>query len=69
MIPWTQEQGAAMPRPRTGESKIQHIRIPDEDWQAFNKATGGKGAATVRTFIGWYLRRREVRLPRPAKPE
>lgn len=59
-----------MPRPRTtGESKIQHIRIPDEDWVAFNHATGGKGAATIRAFIQWYLRKRGAKLPvRPPKP-
>lgn len=64
MIAWTQRQEDGVPRPRTtGESKIQHIRIPDPDWIAFNKATGGKGAATVRAFIGWYLRRRGMKLP------
>ena len=63
MIPWTQQRGRAVPRPRTGESKIQHIRIPDEDWQAFNAATGGKGAAIIRAFIGWYLRKRNAKLP------
>lgn len=60
-----------MPRPKTGESKIQHIRIPDEDWQAFNSATGGKGAAIVRAFIAWYLRKRGSAMPRrpDAQPE
>jgi hypothetical protein len=68
MIPWTREPGSTVARPKTtGESKIQHIRIPDEDWLAFNKATGGKGAATVRAFIGWYLRRRGAAMPK--RPE
>ena len=68
MIPWTREPGSTVARPKTtGESKIQHIRIPDEEWLAFNKATGGKGAATVRAFIGWYLRRPRAAMPK--RPE
>jgi hypothetical protein len=63
MMPWTQQPGRAVPRPKTGETPIQHVRIPDEDWKAFNDATGGKGAATVRAFIAWYLRKRGVKLP------
>lgn len=63
MMPWTQKQGSTVARPRTGESKIQHIRIPEEDWQAFNTATGGKGAATLRAFIAWYLRKRGAKIP------
>lgn len=63
MISWTQQPGRTVPRPKTGETPIQHIRIPDEDWLAFNEATGGKGAATVRAFIAWYLRRLGARLP------
>ena len=70
MIPWTQRQGAEVPRPKTGETPIQHIRIPDEDWRAFNEATGGKGAAVIRAFIRWFLRRRGAKLPdRPADAE
>lgn len=70
MISWTQQQGRAVPRPRTGESKIQHIRIPDEDWLAFNEATGGKGAATVRAFIAWFLWRKGSKRPErpPSRP-
>lgn len=69
MISWTQERrrGKAVARPRTGETPIQHIRIPDDDWAAFNEATGGKGAATLRAFIAWYLRRTGAKLP--ARPE
>jgi hypothetical protein len=63
MMPWTQQPGRAVPRPKTGETPIQHVRIPDEDWKAFNDATGGKGAATVRAFIAWYLRKRAAKLP------
>ena len=71
MISWTQQPRRAVARPRTGETPIQHIRIPDEDWNAFNEATGGKGAAIVRAFIAWYLRKRGAKLPeRPeAKPD
>ena len=57
-----------MPRPKTGETPIQHIRIPAEDWRAFNEAYGGKGAAVVRAFIAWSLYRRGSKAPaRPAR--
>lgn len=68
MIPWTQESGRAVARPKTGETPIQHIRIPDEDWEAFNEATGGKGAAVVRAFIRWFLRRHGAALPKRPEP-
>ena len=32
MIPWTQQQGAAVPRPKTGETPIRHVRVPDRLW-------------------------------------
>ena len=69
MISCTQQQGAEVARPRTGETPIQHIRIPDEDWEAFNKATGGKGAAVVRAFVAWYLRKPRAVLPKRPEPE
>jgi hypothetical protein len=53
-------------RPATGETPVQHIRIPDEDWQAFIAVTGGKGAAVIRAFIAWYLWRKGSR--RPIRP-
>lgn len=63
MIPWTQQRGDAVPRPKTGETPIQHIRIPSGDWRDFNAATDGKGAAAVRAFIRWYLRLPGAKLP------
>jgi hypothetical protein len=70
MIPCTQQQGAEVGRPKTGETPIQHIRIPDEDWRAFNEVTGGKGAAVVRAFISWFLWKRGAKLPeRPPRRE
>jgi hypothetical protein len=70
MISWTQQRGRRVARPKTGETPIQHIRIADDDWRAFNEATGGKGAAAIRAFIAWYLRKRGANMPkRPeAKP-
>lgn len=34
MIPWTQQQRprSAVPRPRTGETPIRHVRVSDELW-------------------------------------
>lgn len=34
MIPWTQQQRrrSAVPRPRTGETPIRHVRVSDDLW-------------------------------------
>lgn len=32
MIPWTQQRGAAVPRPRTWETPIRHVRVPGKVW-------------------------------------
>jgi hypothetical protein len=32
MIPWTQQQGARVPRPKTGETPIRHVRVDDGLW-------------------------------------
>jgi hypothetical protein len=44
----------------------RQIRIPDEDWAAFDvaaKSMDSDRATVVREFIRWYLRRPGARLP------
>ena len=60
---WTQKPPStttrSVARPKTGETPIQHVRIPAEDWDEL----GRKGAGLVRDFIRWYLRRPGAKLP------
>lgn len=32
MISWTQERGSRVPRPKTGETPIRHVRVDDSLW-------------------------------------
>lgn len=52
-----------MARPRTGETPIQHVRAPDDDWADLDTASGGQRPEVVRDLIRWYLRRPGARLP------
>lgn len=71
MIPWTQQpvrKGDSVPRPRTGETPIQHVRIAQDDWAAMKTVLGRRAPAVVRELIRWYLRRPGAKLPeRPSR--
>jgi hypothetical protein len=73
MDAWTQKPTSgttrSVARPATGETPIQHVRIPSEDWKEINNLTGRKGAALVRQFVRWYLRRPGAKLPARPSPE
>jgi hypothetical protein len=59
-----------VPRPATGQTPVQHFRVPADDWRDFNDAAGGKGAEVLRAFIRWYVRRRGAKqVKRPDSPE
>lgn len=58
-----------MARPRTGEMPVQHIRMSAEDWDEFNAALGGKGAAAVREFVRWTLGRKGAKRPLKLPPK
>jgi hypothetical protein len=32
MISWTQQPGRAVPRPKTGQTPIRHVRVEDTLW-------------------------------------
>ena len=66
MIAWTQKptrRRRPVARPRTGETPIQHVRAPDDDWADLDTASGGQRPEVVRDLIRWYLRRPGGRLP------
>jgi hypothetical protein len=70
MISWTQQQGRAVARPKTGETPSRHVRVADEDWGDLEAAAGAIGSdrgKVINQFIRWYLRRPGAKLPeRPA---
>lgn len=58
MIPWTQQPRRAVPRPRTGETPIRHVRVPDNVWgeiARIAKAEGRTVTAVVMDALTRYL--------------
>lgn len=68
MPAWTQKppsgRSGPVARPKTGETSIQHVRIPDEDWDEFKGVAGRHGPSLIRQFIRWYLRKPGATLPK-----
>jgi hypothetical protein len=65
--------GVTDKRPRSGKHVMGRalFSVPDDDWDAFDKAVKpGNRSAVLRDFIAWYLRRPNAKLPRrpPADP-
>jgi hypothetical protein len=58
MIPWTQQQGEAVPRPATGETPIRHVRIADKVWDEISQIAHDEGrtvTAVVLDALNRYL--------------
>jgi hypothetical protein len=51
-------------RPKTGETPIRHIRIPDAEWEDLRAVAGPDNVRVLRHLIRWYLRRDKM----PARP-
>jgi hypothetical protein len=63
MIPWTHKPGGRVPRPKTGETPIRHVRIGDPTWRqivAIAEQQGRTVTAVVldalTRYIAWYRR-------------
>lgn len=51
-----------MPRPRTGQTPIRHVRLTDKMWAALRRAADRKGrsiATIVRDAVEEYLSRED----------
>lgn len=57
-----------MGRPKTGETPLQHTRVPQDDWDDLRAVAGRRASSVIREFIRWYLRRPGAKLPeRPTR--
>jgi hypothetical protein len=63
MISWTQQQRRQLPRPKTGETPIRHVRVGDPLWSqivAIAKEQGHTVTAVVldalTRYVSWYRR-------------
>ncbi len=64
MIPWTQQrQGAAVPRPKTGETPIRHVRVDDSLWGQIGEIAREQGRSVsavvldaLRRYVAWHKR-------------
>lgn len=51
MIPWTQQPRRAVPRPRTGETPIRHVRVEDGLWDDVTSIAKEQGRSVTAVVI------------------
>jgi hypothetical protein len=52
MIPWTQQrQGAAVARPKTGETPIRHVRVDDKLWNQVGEIAREQGRSVSAVVL------------------
>lgn len=64
MIPWTQQPlGASVPRPKTGETPIRHVRVDDTLWGQIGEIAREQGRTVsavvvdaLRRYAAWHKR-------------
>ncbi len=63
MIPWTQHREDAVPRPRTGETPIRHVRVPESIWaevvriaRAEGRTATGVVLDALSRYLAWHKR-------------
>ena len=67
---WTQLSGSdtngPVARPKTGETPIQHVRAPQDEWDEYKAAAalvGSDASKITREFVRWFTRRPGAKLP------
>lgn len=67
MIPWTQEQGRSVARPKTGETPIRHARIDDNLWSQIGEIAREQGRSVtavvidaLKRYVTWYKRQKRA---------
>jgi hypothetical protein len=53
MIPWTQQRRprSAVPRPRTGETPIRHVRVSDDLWGEIERIATEEGRTKTDVVV------------------
>ena len=67
---WTQKPSSdtsrPVARPKTGETPIQHVRAPKDEWGLYKEAAGvvdSDASKITREFVRWFTRRPGAKLP------
>jgi hypothetical protein len=67
MMPWTQEPRRAVPRPKTGETPIRHVRVEDGLWsQIAEIAREQERSVTsvvidaLKRYVTWHKRQKRA---------
>jgi len=67
---WTQkppsDRTRSVARPKTGETPIQHVRAPKDEWDVYKdvaKLVGSDASKITREFVRWFTRRPGAKLP------
>ena len=67
MIPWTQQRGRAVPRPKTGETPIRHVRAGDELWDQIGEIAREQGRSVsavvidaLQRYVTWHKRQKRA---------
>ena len=62
-----------VPRPRTGETKVRKVRVPDGRWERLDAAAGAlrsDRSKLINQLLAWYLGEPGAELPgRPAQDD
>lgn len=65
MIPWTQQRGRAVPRPKTGETPIRHVRVDESLWGQVGEIAREQGRSVtavvidaLKRYVAWHKRQR-----------
>jgi hypothetical protein len=63
MISWTQQPGRAVPRPKTGETPIRHVRVEDTLWGQVAEIAVEQGRSVtavvidaLKRYVTWHRR-------------
>jgi hypothetical protein len=63
MIPWTQKRGRPVPRPKTGETPIRHVRVEDTLWEQIGEIAREQDRSVsavvldaLKRYVTWYRR-------------
>jgi hypothetical protein len=66
MISWTQERGSRVPRPKTGETPIRHVRVEDSLWAQIGEIAREQERSisavvldALKRYVTWHNRQQQ----------